>query len=770
MSEEVILDITTVEETVTIDTTAPDVVQINVLAVTGGATTWNEIEDKPTEFPPSPHTHGNISNGGAIGSTADLVAVTGSGGVLTTASRSGIDSRTEFPPAAHTQGWDTLTGTTEVVPFTTTNGGPQNFGELAWLASTESLALRLANGENLDVGEENVYHVENNTGSTIAKGAAVSYAGTVGGSGKVRVKLWNGSTDAPEAFMGIAMGDITNGAAGYVTAFGQVRGVNTSAFSDGVILYANPSGTGLTATKPSATHVIACLCVRAANNGTLLVRPVVSEVATWDSVTGKPTEFPPSPHTHGNISNGGAIGTTADLAVVTGTSGVLTTASRSGIDSRTSFPNADVSAATSLPTANTLVRRDSGGSVSAYNIEASGYITTGGTNGGFTASGSSSPIQTLEASSPIQTFDPTSNIISRGSFVLNGGTNAITISGTPTANRAITVPDASGTLALISTAGQNFLNSPTSANFATLLTDENGTGGGFVRAEGATLTSPTISGTPILDSGVAPVMRASLQLGDMSTLGSIADVSITGAITLTSTAFGQMHVCSGTAADYTVTLPSPSGNAGRMIGFRMSNALTRFVTLSTPTGFIDGVATRIMWAQETAILYCDGANWTKISGKSRPLFASGENGAGVTVTHNTATTVSIPTTLRDNSGRMADTVTGSNVIRIRRSNEYQISAMTSYERTGSFGGFEAYALLFLNGLTSYMTSPAGLAVTGTTVSGSFTYAHVMATVTRRLSANDFIALGAFQTTGGNMTTRTVNLVRPNLNIIEIPEW
>ena len=46
----------------------------------------------------------------------------------------------------------------------------------------------------------------------------------------------------------------------------------------------------------------------------------------------------------------------------------------------------------------------------------------------------------------------------------------------------------------------NFLASPTSANLASALTDENGTGGGFVRAEGATLTTPTLVGTPVFNA------------------------------------------------------------------------------------------------------------------------------------------------------------------------------------------------------------------------------------------------------------------------------
>ena len=46
-----------------------------------------------------------------------------------------------------------------------------------------------------------------------------------------------------------------------------------------------------------------------------------------------------------------------------------------------------------------------------------------------------------------------------------------------------------------------FLATPTSANLASALTDENGTGGGFVRAEGATLTTPTFTGSAARANG-----------------------------------------------------------------------------------------------------------------------------------------------------------------------------------------------------------------------------------------------------------------------------
>lgn len=62
---------------------------------------WTDITDKPGTFTPASHTHGSITNDGKIGTTNDLVVVTGVGGALTTASRSGIDSRSTFPAAQH---------------------------------------------------------------------------------------------------------------------------------------------------------------------------------------------------------------------------------------------------------------------------------------------------------------------------------------------------------------------------------------------------------------------------------------------------------------------------------------------------------------------------------------------------------------------------------------------------------------------------------------------------------------------------------------------
>jgi hypothetical protein len=275
------------------------------------------------------------------------------------------------------------------------------------------------------------------------------------------------------------------------------------------------------------------------------------------------------------------------------------------------------------------------------------------------------------------------------------------------------------------------------------------------------LAAPTVANWRAATSGTS----------DLITVGP-NEVSITGATTLTSTAFGLIHVCSGTSADYQVDLPSVSGNAGRIITIRMSSALTRFVTIAGAGGaLIDGLATRIMWAQESAILMCDGANWTKIAGKSRPLTYAGENGAGVTVANNTLVPISMATVITDNSTRMSDTVSSVNVCRIRRPGSYDISGMISLSRAGSFAGFEAYCTFLVNSTTTNASSPSMLTVVPTSINSvPDTFSHAALACTRTLAGNDYIALAVFQSTGGSMTTRTIAIVRPNLVVTEIPTW
>lgn len=90
-------------------------------------------------------------------------------------------------------------------------------------------------------------------------------------------------------------------------------------------------------------------------------------------------------------------------------------------------------------------------------------------------------------------------------------------------------------------------------------------------------------------------------------------VSVTGAVSLTSTAMGKIHVCTGTSADYTVDLPTAVGNEGVII-FKGAAALTKVITIAGSSGqTIDGEATRKMSTLGMIAVLSDGANWVVIN-------------------------------------------------------------------------------------------------------------------------------------------------------------
>lgn len=130
----------------TAGTTTPGIVTLSSRSTYAGLTGNNVVTEGVLKtvidnaaFASGTHVHGNITNAGAIGSTSDLVVVTGASGVLTTASRSGIDSRTEFTPASHTHGNITnagAIGSTANLPLITTTSGVITTGTFGTTANT----------------------------------------------------------------------------------------------------------------------------------------------------------------------------------------------------------------------------------------------------------------------------------------------------------------------------------------------------------------------------------------------------------------------------------------------------------------------------------------------------------------------------------------------------------------------------------------------------------------------------------------------------------
>lgn len=130
------------------------------------------------------------------------------------------------------------------------------------------------------------------------------------------------------------------------------------------------------------------------------------------------------------------------------------------------------------------------------------------------------------------------------------------------------------------------------------------------------------------------------------------EVSVTGATTLTSTAFGKLHVLTNSA--YTVTLPAASGNAGKVIGFRVGPAVAGVITIDgNGSELVDGLLAKVVGQGESVVLECDATGWHSIasSHQRRPgLFAATHNASQTGIVTSTFTKVILQTEAVDLDG------------------------------------------------------------------------------------------------------------------------
>lgn len=99
-------------------------------------------------------------------------------------------------------------------------------------------------------------------------------------------------------------------------------------------------------------------------------------------------------------------------------------------------------------------------------------------------------------------------------------------------------------------------------------------------------------------------------------LEDIVSASITEAVSLDATAFGKLHLCSGTSAAYTIDLPTAVGNEGKTVAFKGVSGMTVAATLAGVSGqTIDGEATgrARLSAGGVFVLMSNGTNWTVVN-------------------------------------------------------------------------------------------------------------------------------------------------------------
>jgi hypothetical protein len=128
-------------------------------------------------------------------------------------------------------------------------------GELAWNDTSKTLDLGLPGGVVMQIGQELPLWVKNESGSAVDDGDMVYVAGSTG------IHLVVGLTDASDhdTSHNIGMittpGGIANNGFGYVTRFGAVRDLDTSAFSESDHLFLSATTPGAVVnTPPGSPH------------------------------------------------------------------------------------------------------------------------------------------------------------------------------------------------------------------------------------------------------------------------------------------------------------------------------------------------------------------------------------------------------------------------------------------------------------------------------------------------------------------------------------
>ncbi len=170
--------------------------------------------------------------------------------------------------------------------------------------------------------------VENTTGSTIPKGAVVGFVG-VGANNVLSVAPYLADGSSPSLYiLGVMAEELPDsGATGLCCVWGNVSGINTSAFSVGDVLYASPTvAGGFTNVKPTAPDnviPIAAVLVDSATAGDIFVRPTIEQQKYYGEFTKTSDQSPAVINTayaltfdNTEIAEGISIGSPASRIVV----------------------------------------------------------------------------------------------------------------------------------------------------------------------------------------------------------------------------------------------------------------------------------------------------------------------------------------------------------------------------------------------------------------------------------------------------------------------
>jgi hypothetical protein len=188
-----------------------------------------------------------------------------------------------------------------------------NTGAFTTLSATGTATLPHIHGSLAG----NLYiHVKNVSGGELARGTPVYIVGNVGDTDRVEVAAADFDDPTKMPAVGLLEQTLANNGSGDAIILGELDEANTNAYAINQELFVGNNG-ALAATRPTTGQVQSAGVVARVNSNTGVI------VVNMQGQRSPNETFAAASHTHGNLTNDGKVGTTANLPLRTGSGGVI---------------------------------------------------------------------------------------------------------------------------------------------------------------------------------------------------------------------------------------------------------------------------------------------------------------------------------------------------------------------------------------------------------------------------------------------------------------